>query len=174
MSSHCIMQFASPSGHAIAHQPRHSTLLATAHSAINFGRKHAAKLLRAPSGQGRKGPSLRPAASCRHTLTALLRPLADRLFDHAGTLIAVVLARWLMVRSNKAITSSCVVQGASFSDIRRCLAGISLHRVMNGAFGGICLAISRASLVSVPFGSWKLGLAHANDSAATRQWRSPS
>ena len=85
-----------------------------------------------------------------------------------------MLARWLMVRSNKPITSSCVVRGSSFSDIRRCLAGVSLHLVMNGASGGICLAISRASLFSVRFGSWKLRLPHANDSAATRQWRSPS
>jgi len=79
-----------------------------------------------------------------------------------------------MVRSNKAITSSCVVRGASFSEIRRCLAGISPHLVMNGASGGICLAISRASLFSVRFGIWKLRLPHANDSAAIKQWRSPS
>jgi hypothetical protein len=33
----------------------------------------------------------------------------DHLLDHAGTLIGVALSRWIMVRSNKAITSSCDV-----------------------------------------------------------------
>ena len=101
-------------------------------------------------------------------------PQAGNLHYHAGTLIGATRARWPMVRSNKAITSSCVVPGPSFSDIRRILAGRSMHLVMNGASGAICLAISRASLLSVRFGIWKLRLPHANDSAATRQWRFPS
>ena len=103
------------------------------------------------------------------SLAANPRPQAGNLLAHAGTLIRAVLARWLMVRSNKAITSSCVVRGSSFSDIRRFLAGMSLHLVMNGASGGICLAISRASRFSVRFGIWKLRLPHAKDSAAIRQ-----
>jgi hypothetical protein len=107
-------------------------------------------------------------------LTAYLWPPAALLFDHAGTLIWAVVAKWLMVRSNKAITSSCVVQGASFSAIRRCLTGMSLHRDTNGALRGIWAAISRASFFSVRFGISKLQLPHANDSAATRQWRSLS
>ena len=38
-----------------------------------------------------------------------LDPQTGNLLDYAGTLIGAMRARWLMVRSNKAITSSCVV-----------------------------------------------------------------
>ena len=90
---------------------------------INFGRKHAAKLLRAPKDRVAWG-----CHSDRRLLVGTLSRLTfgrrqGHLFDHAGTLIGAVLARWLMVRSNKAITSSWVVRESSLSDIRRCLAG---------------------------------------------------
>ena len=84
-------------------------------------------------------------------------PQAGNLLDYAGTLIGAMRARWPMVRSNKAITSSCVVSGSSFSDIRRILAGRSLHLVMDAASGAICLIISRASFFSVRFGIGSCG-----------------
>jgi hypothetical protein len=129
---------------------------------------------RIPTRRGfrRKPPSQR--SPLRRSVAPSSYQSAGRHFQatsdsYAGTLIGVVLARWLMVRSNKAITSSCVVRGSSFSDIRRCLAGTSLYRMISGASGGICLAISRASRRSVRFGIWKLRLPHANDRAAMRQ-----
>ena len=51
------------------------------------------------------------------------QPASRRSTRLAETLIGAMRARWPTVRSNKAITSSCVMSGSSFSDIRRILAG---------------------------------------------------
>jgi hypothetical protein len=109
---------------------------------------------------------------------ASLRLNTARLWPPAGSTIRSCRdADWGHARQ----TADCLVEQdhhvlreASFSDMRRCLAVINLHLVKNGASGGICLAIRRASLFSVRLGIWKLRLPLASDSAATRQWRSPS